>query len=190
MTALSFERAQEILHQHCQEPHLRLHALAVSSAMGAMAGHFGADREHWRAIGYVHDVDYEQYPEQHLQHTRHMLEDAGVDEADIQAVLAHGWGICSDVEPKDDLAKSLYAIDELTGIIMAAGLMRPTGIADLEVKSALKKFKDKRFAAKCDRDIIIKGCQLLGMELPQVMELVIAGMQTEMAALGLAPREE
>lgn len=188
MTALTYQRAREILHQHCKEPHLRLHALAVSAAMGAMADHFGGDRDHWRAIGYVHDVDYEQYPEQHLQHTRRMLEQAGVDEEDILAVLAHGWGICTEVEPQDDLSKSLFTVDELTGIVMAAGLMRPTGIADLTVSSAMKKFKDKRFAAKCDREIILKGCVLLGMELPEVMALVIAGMQTEMEALGLTPK--
>ena len=189
MTALTYQRAQEILHQYCREPHLRLHALAVSAAMGAMADHYGADRDHWRAIGYVHDVDYEQYPEAHLQHTRRILEQARVDEADINAVLAHGWGICTEVEPRDELAKSLYTVDELTGIIMAAGLMRPTGIADLEVGSAAKKFKDKRFAAKCDREIIRKGCDMLGLELNQVIGLVIAGMQTEMEALGLAPKQ-
>lgn len=190
MTPLTFKRAQQILHKHCNEPHLRQHALAVSAAMGAMAAHFNADRDHWRAIGYVHDVDYEQYPEQHLQHARRLLEAEDVDEADIQAVLAHGWGICSDVEPVSDLEKSLFTVDELTGIVMAAGLLRPTGIADLEVKSMIKRFKDKRFAAKCDRDIIRKGCELLGMELADVMELVIAGMQTEMEALGIGPKPE
>ncbi len=189
MVSLTLARAGEILGKHCTEEHLLLHALAVSAAMGAMAGHFGEDPAYWQAIGYLHDVDYQPYPEEHCQHVRELLEPEGVEEADIRAILAHGFGLCSDVEPKSNLEKSLYTVDELTGIVMAAALMRPGGITDLEVKSALKKFKDKRFAAKCDREVILKGCGLLGMELPEVMALTIAGMQKETQALGLGPKE-
>lgn len=186
---LSLERAREILAKHVTQPHLFTHALAVSAAMGAMAEHFGQEPEYWRAIGWLHDVDYEKWPEEHLAHTREYLEPEGVDETDIRAILSHGWGICSDVEPESELEKSLYTVDELTGIIQAAALMRPTGITDLEVKSAMKKFKDKKFAAKCDRELIKKGCDMLGMELAAVMELCIRGMRTEAEALGLGVKE-
>ena len=182
---LTLDKAKEILAKHTTEPHLFTHATAVSSAMGAMAGHFGGDPEYWRAIGWLHDVDYEKWPEEHLAHTREYLEPEGVEEEDIRAILSHGWGICCDVEPLSDLEKSLYTVDELTGIIQACALMRPTGITDLEVKSAMKKFKDKKFAAKCDRELIKKGCELLGMELSDVMALCIEGMKTEAEALGL-----
>ena len=118
------------------------------------------------------------------------MEPEGVSEADIRAIESHGWGICSEVEPQSDLEKSLYTVDELTGILMAAALMRPTGLSDLEVKSAMKKFKDKRFAAKCDRAVIQQGCDMLGMDLKEVMALCIEGMKTEMDALGLGPKAE
>ena len=187
MSKLTLERAQELLHQNCDDEHLRLHALAVSAAMGAMAGHFGADAGHWRAVGYLHDVDYQHFPEEHLQHTREILEPAGVDEADIRAILSHGWGLCSEVEPLSDLEKSLFTVDELTGIVMAGALMRPTGVEDMDVASLKRKFKDKRFAAKCDREVIKKGCELLGMDLAEVMALVIEGMRGEMDNLGIGP---
>ena len=172
-----------------QEPHLLTHALAVSAAMGAMAEHFGADRAYWEAVGYLHDVDYEKFPDEHLQHTRALLAPEGVDEADIRAILSHGYGLCSDVRPETDLEKSLFTVDELTGIVQAASLMRPTGISDLEVKSLKKKFKDKKFAAKCSREVIEQGCAMLGMELSDVMDLVIRGMRREMEALGIGPHE-
>lgn len=189
MAQLTMEQARAILAKHVQEPHLLTHALAVSAAMGAMAEHFSADRAYWEAIGYLHDVDYEKFPEEHLQHTRALLEPEGVEEADIRAILSHGYGLCSDVEPQSELEKSLFTVDELTGIVHAASLMRPTGISDLEVKSLKKKFKDKKFAAKCDRAVITQGCEMLGMELDAVMELVILGMRREMDALGIGPRE-
>ncbi len=189
MTRLTKQKAGEILAKHVSEPHLLTHALAVSMAMGAMAEHFGEDREYWEAIGYLHDVDFEKYPDEHLDHTRELLEPEGVDEADIRAILSHGYGICSDVEPVSNLEKSLFTVDELTGIVMATSLMRPTGISDLEVKSVKKKFKDKGFAAKCDRELIKSGCDMLGMELDEVMALTIAGMKRAMDELRLGPRE-
>nr|WP_122011797.1 hypothetical protein [Maliibacterium massiliense] len=184
---LSLARAKQINDAYVHEPHLIAHAIAVSSAMGAMAAHFGEDAEHWQAVGYLHDVDFEAHPEEHLQHARAILEAEQVDQADIRAILSHGWGICSDVMPQTNMEKSLFTVDELTGIIMAATRMRPNGIADLEVKSAMKKFKDKRFAAKCSRAVIQQGCDLLGMELRDVMALCIAGMKTQAEALGLLP---
>ena len=190
MSQLTLDQARSILAKNCDDEHLLLHALAVSAAMGAMAEHFGADQEYWQAIGYLHDVDYQHYPEEHLAHTRELLEPEGVAEEDIRAILNHGWGLCSDVEPLSDMEKSLFTVDELTGIVMANALMRPTGIADMDVKSVNKKFKDKRFAAKCDREVIRKGCDMLGMELSEVIDLVICGMRGQMDALGIGPKEQ
>ena len=189
MANLTMELAQKLVSEHVRAPHLMEHALAVSAAMGAMAAHFGEDADYWSAVGYVHDVDYEEYPEEHLRHTRPILEEAGVDEETIRAVLAHGWGICSDVEPVTNLEKSLYTVDSLTGLVSAAAKMRPMGITDLEVSSLKKKFKDKKFAAKIDRPLIKQGCELLGMDMGVVMQICIDGMKPFAAQLGIGPRE-
>ncbi len=186
---LTLELAKEILEKHVSEPHLLTHALAVSAAMGKMAEHFKENIGLWRAVGFLHDVDFEKYPEEHCHHVRELLEPEGISEEVIRSIESHGWKLCCEVEPLSNMEKSLYTVDELTGIVMAASLMRPNGIADLEVKSAMKKFKDKKFAAKCDREVIRDGCELLDMELPEVMELCIQGMRTEMRALGLGPKE-
>lgn len=175
---LTLSKAKEILNRHTTQEHLLGHAQAVSAAMGAMAEHFGADKEHWQAIGYLHDVDYEKFPTEHCRHTRELLGPEGVDEADIEAILAHGYGVCTDeVPPTTDLQKSLYTVDELTGIVQAYALMRPEGLVGMSVKSLKKKFKDRKFAAKCNRDLIEKGAQMLGMEDSKLMELTIKGMQ-------------
>ena len=187
---LTLNKAVDILEKHVTEEHLFQHALAVSAAMGAMAAHFGADQEHWRSIGYLHDVDYEKFPDEHCLHVEELLEPEGVSDADIRAIMSHGYGICTDVEPLSPMEKSLFTVDELTGIISAASLMRPAGITTLTVKSLMKKFKDRRFAAKCDRDLILKGCEMLGMDVAEVAELCIRGMQTETEALGLGGTEE
>lgn len=173
--------------RHISEPHLLLHSLAVSAAMGELARHFNADSDYWRAIGYLHDVDFQQFPAEHCQHVAELLAPEGLADSDIRAIVSHGWGLCSDVEPVSNLEKSLFAVDELTGIVMATALMRPTGISDLETKSVMKKFKDKRFAAKCDREIISRGSEKLGLELAKLIELTIRGMQTEADSLGLLP---
>ena len=186
---LTLEKARELNATMVTEDHLLLHELNVCYAMGAMAVHFGQNAEHWQAIGLLHDYDYEKYPEEHLQHTAQPLRDAGVDEEDIRAILSHGYGICSDVEPVSDLEKSLYTVDELTGIIQACARMRPNGIQDLEVKSFMKKFKDKRFAAKCDRELILNGCERLGMELKDVAEICIEGMREHAEELQLTGSE-
>lgn len=189
MAKLTLEKARTLLAKHVTEQHLFTHALAVSAAMGAMAAHFGEDVEHWQAIGYLHDVDFEKYPEEHCLHVRELLGGEDIDEADIAAILSHGYGLCTnEVEPTTPLMKSLFTVDELTGIVLAAALMRPTGISDMEVKSLKKKFKDKGFAAKCDRALIQQGCDMLGLPLEEVMALVISGMQTEAEALGIGPK--
>ena len=186
---LSLERAAELNATMVQDEHLIIHAKNVSYAMGAMAAHFGEDVEHWQAVGLLHDYDYEKYPEEHLQHTKEPLLAAGVPEEDVRAILSHGWGICSDVKPETNLEKSLYTVDELTGIIQAAARMRPNGIADLEVKSFMKKFKDKKFAAKCDRALIVQGCGMLGMDVQEVAQICIGGMREHAAEIGLLGTE-
>ena len=182
---LTLERARELNAAMVTEDHLLLHVLNVCYAMGAMARHFGEDEEYWQAVGLLHDYDYEKYPEEHLQHTAEPLREAGVEEEDIHAIMSHGYGICSDVEPVSNMEKSLFTVDELTGIIQACARMRPNGIQDLEVKSFMKKFKDKRFAAKCDRELILKGCDMLGMELRDVAEICIEGMKEHAEELQL-----
>ena len=182
---LSIQRATELNATMVTEEHLLLHAKNVCYAMGAMAEHFGEDAEHWQAIGILHDYDYEKYPEEHLLHTEAPLLAAGVDGEDVRAILSHGYGICSDVKPETNLEKSLFTVDELTGIIQACARMRPLGITDLEIKSFMKKFKDRRFAAKCDRDTILKGCEMLGMDVKEVAEICIEGMKRHAEELGL-----
>lgn len=182
---LTLERARELNAQMVTEEHLILHAKNVCYAMGAMARHFGEDEEHWQAIGMLHDYDYEKYPEEHLDHTAEPLRAAGVEEEEIRAILSHGYGIRNDVEPVTNMEKSLYTVDELTGIIQACARMRPNGIQDLEVKSFIKKFKDKRFAAKCNRELILKGCGMLGMELKDAAEICIEGMKEHAEELQL-----
>ncbi len=172
------------------EEHLIVHAKNVMYAMGAMADHFGCDREHWMAVGYLHDYDYEKYPDEHLKHTEEPLLEAGVPAGDVRAIMSHGYGICTDVIPETDMEKSLFTVDELTGIIQACARMRPKGITDLELKSFMKKFKDRKFAAKCDRDLIIKGCGMLGRHVNEVAEICIEGMKPYAADIGLLGTEE
>ncbi len=187
---LTLDRAKELLETTTTEEHLFLHAKNVSVAMGGLAKHFGEDPAHWMAIGYLHDYDYEQHPDEHLQHTREPLLEAGLTEAEVRGILAHGYGIINDVEPVTDLEKSLFTVDELTGIIQAAARMRPAGITDMEVSSFMKKFKDKKFAAKCDRELIRRGCEMLGMEVKAVAEICIAAMKEYAQELHLGPKSE
>lgn len=178
MSKLTLDKAKEILRKHTTEEHLFTHAAAVSAAMGAMAEHFGEDKEHWQAIGYLHDVDFEKFPDEHCGHVRELLEPEGISKEDIDTIISHGWGLTkSDVKPETDCQKSLFAVDELTGIVHAYSLMRPEKFEGMSVKSLKKKFKDKRFAAKCNREVITKGAEDLGIELETLMELCIKGMQ-------------
>lgn len=186
---LNLDRARELLATTTTQEHLFLHAKNVMTAMGGLAAHFGEDTAHWEAIGYLHDYDYEQHPEEHLQHTREPLLAAGLEAWEVRAILAHGFGHCNDVEPQTNLEKSLFTVDELTGIIQAAARMRPMGITDMEIGSFMKKFKDKKFAAKCDREVIKKGCEMLGMEVKEVAAICIEAMKAHAAELQLGPKE-
>ena len=186
---LTLERAKELISGMITEPHLIIHSTNVMAAMGAMAKHFGEDEEHWKAVGYLHDYDYEKYPDEHLAHTEEPLRAAGVPEEDIRAILSHGYTIRNEVKPETNMEKSLFTVDELTGIIEAAARMRPAGITDLNVKSFMKKFKDKKFAAKCNRPLILQGCELLGMDIKDVAEICIEGMKPYAAEIGLLGTE-
>lgn len=186
---LTIERAKELLNTTTTEEHLLLHAKNVMAAMEGLAKHFGEDSEHWKAIGYLHDYDYEQHPEEHLQYTEEPLKEAGLEDSEVRAILAHGYGIINDVAPITNMEKSLFTVDELTGIIQAAARMRPAGITDMEVSSFMKKFKDKKFAAKCDRELIKKGCEMLGMEVKEVASICIEAMKPYADELQLGVKE-
>ncbi len=185
MEKLSMQKAQTLLEASTTKPHLLQHALAVSAAMGALARRFDGDEDYWRAIGLLHDYDFESHPDEHLQHTEAPLRQAGVDDESIRAILSHGYGICNDVEPQTMMEKSLYTVDELTGLVSASAKMRPNGIADMKAKSVRKKFKDKNFAAKIDRDTIQQGAAMLDIELSELITLCIDGMKPHADALGL-----
>lgn len=179
--------AMTLLKKYNQSDALIKHALAVEAVMGHFAEKFGEeDPEKWRVIGLIHDLDYEKYPEQHCSKTKEIMTEEGWPEDYIRAVVSHGWGICSDVEPVERMEKVLYTIDELTGLIVATVLMRPSkSILDLKVSSVKKKYKNKNFAAGVDRNIIEKGAAMLEMDLTEIIEETIKGMQTSAEELGL-----
>lgn len=154
------------------------HAETVSKVMGELAKEFDHERvEFWAAVGMLHDIDFELYPEQHCVKANEMLHELDIDESVIHAVISHGYGICIDVEPELFMEKVLYATDELTGLIGAVALMRPNGISDMEVKSIKKKFKDKKFAAGCSRDVIIRGAEMCGWDLDTLFQKTLDAMR-------------
>jgi predicted hydrolase (HD superfamily) len=189
MQRLTLEQAKQLNSTMVTEDHLLLHAANVSAAMGAMAEHFGADpeeKEEWEAVGWLHDYDYEKYPDEHLEHTEQPLLEAEVPERDVRAIMSHGYTIVNDVKPETPMEKSLFTVDELTGIVQAAARMRPHGITDMKLKSFMKKWKSKNFAAGCNRDLILQGCDMLGMEIRDVAGIVIDGMKAHAEELQLA----
>lgn len=160
------DEAYVILQKYNHEPFHLEHARTVAKVMEAFAREYDPDRtDFWKTVGMLHDVDFEMYPEQHCVKANEILHELGMDESLIHAVVSHGWGICSDVKPELPMEKVLFAVDELTGLIGAAALMRPTGYEGMEVKSVAKKFKDKKFAAGCSREVISRGAEMLGMDL-------------------------
>jgi len=180
------EEAYTLLTEYNQNDRLIKHALAVEGVMRHMARKRGEDEEKWGVIGLAHDLDYERYPEEHCRQTERILSENDWPEDYIHAVMSHGWGICTDVEPEHKMEKVLFAIDELTGLITACVLVRPSkSLHDLTVKSANKKWKNKAFAAGADRDIIQKGIDMLGMERAELIADVIEGMREVAAELGL-----
>jgi len=176
------EQAWKLLTQYNKEPfHLR-HAITVEHVMGWYARElgYGEEAEFWSQVGLLHDLDFEMWPEEHCIKSQELMLQAGLDEALIRAAASHGWGHRVDVKPEHEMEKVLYACDELTGLIGAAALMRPSkSVSDMELKSLKKKFKDKKFAAGCSRDVIAQGAQMLGWELDDLLEKTLKAMQDE-----------
>lgn len=180
------KEAWDILSEHVSSGNLRSHALAVEAVMRHIARKKGEDEEMWGVVGLVHDVDYELFPEDHLSRAAEILRSRGWPEDYIRAVLSHGWGICTDVEPVTDLEKTLFAVDELTGLVAAAALVRPSkSVLDLSVKSVMKKWKDRAFAAGVDRSVIEKGAAMLGVEVAGLVADTIEGMRAVAGRIGL-----
>jgi len=181
------DRAWELLRRYTQTDTLVKHALAVEAVMRHFAMLRGHDPEKWGIVGLVHDLDYERFSQEHCYKTAEILRADGWPEDYVHAVLSHGWGICTDVKPEHEMEKVLFAVDELTGLVVTTALVRPSrSLADLTAKSVRKKWKDKAFAAKIDRGIISRGAEMLGMELPDLITETIAGMRPIAEQLGLA----
>lgn len=180
------EKALELLKKYNENQALVRHGMAVEAIMRHYAALAGEDAEYWGCVGLLHDVDYEKYPEEHCKKAVDILSDAGYPEDFIHAVVSHGYGLATDVEPESYMEKVLYTVDEMSGLINAAAILRPShSVMDLEVKSVKKKFKDKKFAAGVNREVILDGCQRLGLELDQVIAQCIEGMRENHEELGL-----
>ena len=175
------QQALDLLRKYNKEPFHIQHALTVEGVMDWYARElgYGDDAPFWSMVGLLHDIDFEQWPEEHCKKAPELLEAAGLSPAFIHAVCSHGYGLCSDVEPEHEMEKVLFAADELTGLIGAAVRMRPSkSVQDLEVSSLKKKFKDKKFAAGCSRDVIAQGAERLGWSLEELMEKTILAMRS------------
>ncbi len=180
------EDAMALLREFNQNESLIKHALAVEATMRYFARKYKEDEEEWGIIGLIHDLDYEKYPDEHCQKTEAILRERHWPEAYIRAVMSHGWEICTDVKPQTQLEKTLYAIDELTGLITACALVRPSkSIMDLSSKSVRKKWKQKGFAAGANRSVIQKGAQMLNLDLNELITDVIMGMRQIAPRIGL-----
>jgi len=182
----TYDEALSLFKEFNQSDSLLKHAYSVEGVMRYMARKKGEDEEKWGIVGLTHDLDYERFPEQHCQKSPEILQERGWLEEYIRAVASHGWGICSDVEPETEMEKTLYTIDELTGLITAVALIRPSrSVADLEAKSVMKKWKDKSFTAGVNRSIIEKGTAMLGVELRDLVTDAIMGMREVADRIGL-----
>jgi predicted hydrolase (HD superfamily) len=182
----TYDEALSLFKEFNHDESLLKHAYCVEGVMRYMARKAGEDEEKWGIVGLVHDLDYERFPEQHCSKVKEILEEQGWPEEYIRAIVSHGWGICSDIEPQSNIEKTLYAIDELTGLISAVALVRPSkSVADLEVRSVMKKWKDKAFAAGVNRSVIEKGTTMLEVELTELITDVIMGMRQVADRIGL-----
>jgi len=185
-TIPTHEQAIDLLRQYNKSESLLRHAFAVEAVMRYMARKSGEDEEKWGTIGLVHDLDYELYPEQHCKMTEKILRENNWPEEYIRAVLSHGWELASDVEPVSKLEKTIYAIDELTGLVATSALVRPSkSVLDMEARSVRKKWNDKRFAAGVDRNVIEKGAAMLGVSLDELITDCIMGMRDVADKIGL-----
>ena len=186
----TYDQALALLKEYNQNENLIKHALAVAATMRHFAGLWNEDADTWEIVGLVHDLDYEQFPDQHCHKTAEIMRDEGWPEDLIRAVQSHGWGICTNIEPQTQMEKTLYAIDELTGLIAAVALVRPSkSVCDVKVKSVKKKWKDKAFAAGANREIIQQGADLLEMDLSELIQHTLTAMQGKAKELGLGGTE-
>jgi len=187
MDSLSREEALALYKRFNTSESLLKHALSVEAVMRRFAQELHEDADYWGIVGLLHDIDYGLYPEEHLKMAPQMLREAGLDDAFIHAVLSHGWTLCSDVEPSHIMEKVLFTIDELTGLVTATALMRPSrSLMDLSCSSVMKKWKTKGFSVGVNRELIASGAALLGMGLEQVITLTIDGMKSIASQLDLA----
>jgi predicted hydrolase (HD superfamily) len=179
-TTFTIEQAYELLKQYNHDSfHLR-HGRTVEGVMRYFARElgYGQEEEFWAVVGLLHDLDFEQYPQEHCIREQQLMQDAGLEPEVIRAAVSHGYGQCCDIQPEHMMEKVLFATDELSGLIGAAALMRPSkSTKDLELSSLKKKFKDKRFAAGCSRDVIRQGAEMLGWELDELLERTILAMR-------------
>ncbi len=183
---LTRDEALALLKEYNESDALVKHGLAVEGVMRHFARKYGEDEEKWGIVGLLHDLDYEKYPDQHCVKVQEIMQEHDIDPEIIRAVASHGYGICVDIEPQSQMEKVLYTIDELTGLVNATAIMRPSkSVLDLETKSVKKKFKSKGFAAGVDREIIKKGCERMEMDLGDVIEEVILGMREVCDAIDL-----
>lgn len=183
---ISREEALKLLKKYNKESFHIQHGLTVEKVMRWFARELGyaEEEDYWGISGLLHDIDFELYPQEHCQKAPELLREGGVGEDMIATVCSHGYGVCSEVKPEHEMEKVLFAVDELTGLIGAAALMRPSkSVSDMELKSLKKKFKDKKFAAGCSRDVIAQGAELLGWELDQLLDRTLAAMRAEEAAI-------
>jgi predicted hydrolase (HD superfamily) len=180
------EAALELFKKYNKSESLMKHALAVEGVMRYMARKAGEDEDKWGIIGFIHDLDYEMYPGQHCTMTKKILEENRWPEEYIRAVMSHGWGLATDVEPVTKLEKTIYAIDELTGLVTTSALVRPSkSVMDMEARSVKKKWNDKKFAAGVDRSVIEKGAAMLGVSLDELITDCILGMREVAKEIGL-----
>lgn len=183
---MTYEQAFELLCRYNSEPFHLCHALTVSKVMRRMAQElgYGDEADFWATVGLLHDIDFEQWPNEHCHKCVELLTQAGADERLIHAVVCHGYGLCSDVEPEHEMEKVLFACDELTGLIGACAKMRPSGsITDMDLKSLKKKYKTKAFAAGCSREVIAQGAEMLGWPLDDLLLRTLEAMKPDEAAI-------
>lgn len=181
ISMLTREQALELLKNYNKEPFHLKHGLTVEGCMRYFAEElgYGEEKDFWGMVGLLHDLDFEMYPDQHCVKVQEIMKGEGIDEAMIHAVASHGYGMCCDIKPEHEMEKVLFAVDELTGLIGAAALMRPSkAVGDMELKSVKKKFKDKAFAAGCDREVIKKGAEMLGWDINDLLQRTLDAMKT------------
>lgn len=183
-------QAFELFKKYNDDRYLTVHALSVEAVMRHFASLNGEDEDKWGIIGLLHDLDFGKYPDEHCKKVKEILEEENYDEEYIHAIVSHRFGLCSDVKPENNMEWTLFTIDELTGLIYASALMRPSkSIMDMPVKSVKKKFKDKKFAAGVDREVVLKGAEELGKDMDYIIEHTLEGMRTVADEIGLGIHE-